>query len=162
MTGSNRVARHAAQRQQRLLAAKVVAAAGFASLSLLGTAARAADVHWNTVDGSWDNALNWLPAAVPVATDRAIVDFVTPGATARVVTTVPDVLAVVVKNGNVLSVQSGTLNTVDNTDANNGVRIGDGGAGTANLTGTGTAVLSTAGGQELRTSPSASAAARAC
>src|SRR6478752_5660185 len=99
MTGTTRVARHAAQRQQPQSAAKLFAAAGVASLSIFGaTVARAADVHWASVDGSWDNVANWLPPAVPVATDRAIIDFVTPGATARVVTTVPDVLAVVVRN----------------------------------------------------------------
>jgi hypothetical protein len=43
-------------------------------LLAFGAAAYAADVHWVVLDGSWDNAANWSPAAVPGAADNAFID----------------------------------------------------------------------------------------
>src|SRR5207244_2689223 len=113
----------ASARSRRTLSLQAAALATLGVAGLIhATAARAADVHWISLDGSWGTATNWSTLAVPVSTDRAVLDFVTPGATARVNTVVPDVLAVSVTNGNVLSVEgSGSLNIVDNTDPSNGV-----------------------------------------
>jgi len=138
--------------RQRRAALMMAAVAGVGAVGFVGSAARAADVHWNVANGSWDVASNWNPAQVPGSVvnqdDRAIIDAAS-GSAAHVVTTVPDVLAVIVRNSNTLSVDGGgLLNVKDNADAANGVRIGDGGVGAATLAGTGTAQLSTGGGAE--------------
>jgi hypothetical protein len=125
----------------RLAAFAAVGGAGFLSASI----ARAGDVHWISVNGSWQDATNWSPATVPGNGDRAVLDFGTPGSTAHLVNAQPDVLAISVSNGNVLSVENtGSINIIDTTDSNNGVFIGNGSAGSAIVSSAGH--ISTGGG----------------
>ena len=114
------------------------AADAAAAIVLAAPATRAADVHWNSADGNWNIAENWLaidpnPPAVPGPADRAILDLLT-GGTARVTTDLADdVLSIQVQNGNVLSVEAGGIVGTGATGvaATDTIRIGDASTGSA-------------------------------
>ena len=136
------LASHSRRRSQTVLTA-----ATLAGLGILPSIARAADIHWSALDGNWDTPANWTGGVVPAATDRAVLDF-PGGATAHVTTDTADVQAVSVSNANAISVETGgNLTTVENVpdnDPTHGITIGDGGDGSATVTGDGQ--LKTTGG----------------
>jgi len=142
-TGSN-------PRHNRILTRAAAAAAAVVGLAAAAASSSsyAADVHWNVVDGKWEVPENWAPLpgdpppapAVPGATDRAVIDFATPGATVRVDSDVADVLTLKVTAGNTLSIEPGGVVTalIGNSspivnDPLQAVRIGDGGIGTVTV-----------------------------
>src|SRR5687767_13899346 len=84
----------------------VLTAAALATLGLLPTASRAADIHWDVADGNWDTTTSWVGGVVPGAADRGILDRAA-GGTAHVTTDTVDVLGVSVSAGNALSVETG-------------------------------------------------------
>src|SRR4051812_9896193 len=135
-------ASHSRRRNQTVLTTAALATLGI----MLPTVSRAADIHWNAADGNWDLPANWTGGVTPGNADRGIVDRAG-GGVAHVTTDVADVKGVSVANGNTVSVETGgTLNTLTSTPDDNpadGIHIGDGGAGSAIVSG---GSLATSGG----------------
>src|SRR4051812_17803151 len=120
--------------------------------------AHADNIHWIVADGSWDKDANWN-THVPGPADFANIDAATLGATAHVVSQVPDVNGIFVLNGNVVSVDSGgsiNVATAASTDSTIGLRVGDGFGGPANSNGT----LLVNGGRITTTGTDAAASVR--
>src|SRR5687768_6218761 len=137
---------------QRIRARKMLTLAAGAGLvfAALPAASYAADVNWNVADGNWDADASWLGGVKPTAADRAVLNNATAGSTARVTTLVTSspttthegVTGVVVTASNILSIEAGgeiLTGTVgaDLADATFGIHIGDGGVGSATVTGNG-------------------------
>jgi len=126
-------------------------AAATVPLMAYGAAARAADVHWISANGSWDTPANWSSNAVPGATDDTFIDNAAAGSTAHVTAAEPTVSSVIMSNGNTLSIENGGSLNVANTGTITlfGVRIGDG-LGVAN----GAATLLLSGNAQFTTTGS--------
>ena len=114
-------------------------AAGSAIALLAASTAPAADVHWISPSGNWNDPANWVwdnagvpTNNVPTATDRALLDFGTAGATAIVNSDVAeDPLSISIKNENKLSVETNGIvgAGISGVDALDSIRIGDGSGG---------------------------------
>src|SRR5688500_10946200 len=92
---------HAAVRRHRL--SSFFCCVALLAIALFPALTRAADIHWTSADGNWNDPTQWTPAQVPAAADVALVDNAAPGSTAHVTTANPTVTRIEVRNGNVIS-----------------------------------------------------------